>query len=159
MPQDHQQENHLIDSAHPWEYLGRVTWRQLQGAVEQTGGRLWTNGSSSRHGINDRVPEGLLGSIGGSLRLLRPERLSLIVGPEEQADGGTRRRVRAKFQLGGEHYCFSVTDPTIERHHLAQEDGERAVSEALLCVSLSEPFYGFAYKLVASVITPWRAGR
>jgi hypothetical protein len=48
-------------------------------------------------------------------------------------------------------YYLSVTDPVVERQYLAGKDGEFAVGHAILCVSLGEPYQGFAYKLIAGV--------
>jgi hypothetical protein len=46
-----------------------------------------------------------------------------------------------------------VTDPLIERQYLAGENGDYAVGECFITVSLGEPLEGFCYKLVATVIT------
>jgi Dual OB-containing domain len=84
--------------------------------------------------------------------------LFLIVGPEAQYGGGSRRRVRATFTFENAIYNLIVTDPWIERKCLAGADGRLRIEVSRLSISLSEIFDGFAYKLVAAVITPSRAG-
>ena len=158
-PQEHQQENHLIDDGYYWARQDAVNWQDLQKAVEDPAGSLWLNGPSSSHGHNDRVPEDRLSSLNRSLYLVRPDGLRLIVAPEGGDFGPERRRVRAEFHLCGHLYRIVVTDPWIESKCLAKPDGEIPLKNALLCVSLGETFHGFAYKLAAAVITPRRAQR
>jgi hypothetical protein len=157
-PHDHQQENHVIDDSYYWDKRGTASWSELQMAVEDPAGPLWINGYSSSYGMNDRVPEVSLAALGRSLYLVRPSDLQIVVASEGGDFGPPRRRVRARFKLCGDSYCFVVTDPPVEREHLAKGDGETAVSPVLLSVSLGEVFNGYAYKLVASVITPQRTG-
>ena len=158
-PHQHQQENHLIDADWYWTKNNRMSWMDLQPAVEDSGAKLWMNGHSSSHGQDDRVPEIAVGGFSRSLYLIRPDDLRLVVAMEGSGNyGPPRRRVRARFSLCGHSYCFVVTDPIVEEFLLAKDDGEMALSEALLCVSLSEVFNGFAYKLAAAVITPNREG-
>jgi len=156
-PEKHQQENHVIDDEYYWERKSRASWQDIQGAIDSPG-QLWLNHSSSSYGQNDRVAEDQAAQLTTSLYLIRPDSLSIAVASEGGDFGPPRRRVRARFQLQGTHYCFVVTDPWVERQYLAKSDGVTSVDEALLCVSLTEPFHGYAYKLVAAVITPDRAG-
>jgi len=156
-PQHYQQENHLIDTDHYCAKQDTVSWRDLQGAVEDPAGPLWLNGYSSFHGRNDRVPDNRANGLPRSLYLVRPDRLTLVVASEGGGFGPLRRWVRARFDLSGHSYCVVVTDPWMERRCLAGSDGETPVDDALLCVSLGEAFHGFAYKLAAAVITPQRA--
>jgi hypothetical protein len=156
-PHQHQQENHVIDDAYYWVKRDRISWEALLGAVENLTGPLWLNGYSSTFGLNDRVDEYQLTRLTGSLYLIRPDDLRLVVATEGAQFGDPRRRVRAHFQVAGNSYIVGVTDPMIERDYLAHPDGEYAINEALVCMSLGEVFHGFAYKLAAAVITKQRA--
>jgi hypothetical protein len=157
-PQHYQQENHLIDASRRWVKQGTLAWPELQAAVEDPAGPLWLNGFSSHHGHNDRVPEAQFAELTRSLYLVRPQQLRLVVASEGSEFGPPRRRVRAHFNLCAQTYCFAVTDPWTEFEYLIKEDGETAVDEALLCISLSERYNGYAYKLAATVLTPRPAG-
>ncbi len=80
--------------------------------------------------------------------------MRLQVSSESQYEGGSRRRVRAKFQVGSSQYLIVVTHPEVEQQYLAQADGDYDVSGSILCVSLADFWNGNASKLVATVITP-----
>lgn len=153
-----QQENHVLDTASRWERVGRIGWSDLQGAVEDTGPSLWPVGYSSYHGINYRVPEETALSLPRSLYLVRPEKLKISVVNEGGEFGNPRRRVRAGFSLNGRPYGLIVTDPVAENKYFSGDARQYDLAEAILCVSLTAPYEGFAYKLVATVITPNRSG-
>ncbi|MFZ6745846.1 dual OB domain-containing protein [Undibacterium sp. JH2W] len=71
-------------------------------------------------------------------------------------DNPPRRRVRGEFSVLGIRHLVSVTDPEIEEYYLAQHNGDYIVGEAVLCISLVEPWNGYAFRVIASVITPNR---
>ncbi len=154
-PQHHQRENHLIDHMSYWWNQGSCSWGRLLAAVEDPAGPLWLNGTSSSNGLNDRVPEAQANGLLRSLWVVRPEGL-VLTGEGKWTDSGPRPSVRAHFHLCGHRYSLVVTDPFIEDHFLARGDGEIRRDDALLCLSLGELYRGFAYKLVASVITQRR---
>ena len=52
------------------------------------------------------------------------------------------------------NYSLTVTDCIVEAQYLKMPDGLYPIGNALLCISLSEPFNGYTFKLAAAVITP-----
>ncbi|MGJ5044630.1 dual OB domain-containing protein [Bradyrhizobium sp. SZCCHNRI1058] len=155
-PSDHQTENHQIDAGFYWTNQGRATWAQIVEATDNVSGPLWSDGDHSFHGLNDKVDEATAKTLDGSLLLIEPSQLELVVGEESKFGGGTVRKVRAKFKLNGTDYNFVVTDPWIETKYFAKPNGSYAVDGSRLCVSLAEILNGSATKLVAAVITPDR---
>jgi len=148
-PHGYQMENHLIDAVRGYRKVGELPWDRI-GALLDEPETLWTNESSSRFGCNDRVAAAQAAGLNWSLALIRPETLRMRVRIE-----GGKPRVRARFQYHGVPYIFGVTDPFVEWAWLKHPDGEYPVQDAVLCVSLGEPFTdGYCYKLVATVLTP-----
>ena len=156
VPHGHQTENHKITPDYYWTKEGSATWQQVVAATDTVAGALWVNGDSSFHGANDKVPEAQANGLTTSLYLIQPTRVDLVVGPESQYGGGSRRRIRANFLHNGIPYNFVVTDPWIEEKYFAGQDGTFRLENTRLCVSLSEVIGGNAIKLVAGVFTPER---
>ncbi|ABF39960.1 hypothetical protein Acid345_0957 [Candidatus Koribacter versatilis Ellin345] len=155
-PHAHQSENHLVDVRHSWVRRGLCPWNELRNAVDKVES-LWGTGCSSRHGINDRIFSEDAKQYRNSLLLIQPEEFSVEVFAEK-TEFGERHRARGFLFYRGEEYRFSITDPEIERQYLAEGEGEYPLEQALLCVSLGEPWIaGYCYKYCAGVITPgWR---
>jgi hypothetical protein len=63
------------------------------------------------------------------------------------------RQIRAQFTLRNAHYDLGVTDPAwdMKLAHLSVGESE-AGHNVMLTVSLSEPFNGYCFKLVATVL-------
>jgi len=150
-PHGFQTENHLIDDGYYWAKQRQATWEELQAALDKVPGALWDNSSSSYNGLHDRVEEAAANQLGSSLRLIEVKDLKIVVAVEGAEFGNGKRKVRGHFTLNGAQYWLSVTDPVVERQYLAGEDGEFEVGHAILCVSLGEPYQGYAYKLIAGV--------
>jgi putative nucleic acid modification protein with dual OB domain len=69
-----------------------------------------------------------------------------------------RRRVQAVFSFSGVRYSLWVTDPVIEDMHLALADGVYNLDANYLTVSLSGPYLGRCYELVAAIMGGIRDG-
>ena len=93
----------------------------------------------------------MLSQMPGSLQFIRAESLHLRYG----ANGYGQRKVRGRFSHAGEEYTLAVTDPVVLP--MLQGHTELTLAPAYLCVSLGVTFNGYAYKLMASVITEHRA--
>jgi hypothetical protein len=153
-PHAHHKEDHQILINYYWEKTGRATWPQITAATDKVTGTLWPNEAKSFHGVNDKVSGGTAAGLPGSLFLIAPTRLDLVVNMESQWGGAPdRRRIRADFDFNGEHYNFVVTDPWVETRYFAGGNGTYRINDSRLCVSLPEILSGYSTKLVAAVIT------
>lgn len=158
VPQGHQPENVLIDARFFWQRQNPANWQALNQMLDEPAS-LWANGFSTRQGHNNRIPKNLLDSQQGSLRLIALDQVVLQAGPRAPKFGDMKQVVRASFNYLGDRYCLDVTDPVIESYFLKAGAIEHALDTALACISLTEPWEGYVYKLVASIITPKRAAR
>jgi hypothetical protein len=158
-PATYQSENHLIADQFYWTKSGSATWAQIEKAVDSVGGPLWVNGHSSAYAMNDQVPEAEAAKLKSSLLLIKPSELKICVALRGNPHFPQKRSVRAHFSLNKHSYDIGLTDALMERKYLQGENGTFPVPNALLCVSLGEPFKGYAYKLAAALITPNRVGK
>ena len=150
-PKDYQQENWLLDPQLYWVKRGTLGWGDLS-RLQDRRGPLWINGNSSYNGLNDRIPLAQAIELRSSLKLIHVPSLELKVFAPGEAFGNTKRRVQARFAFDGMDYWLWVTDPIAERQYLAESDGEYAVGEAYLTISIGEPYQDYCYKLAATVI-------
>ncbi len=158
IPSGHQSENVLIDDKFYWEKKGGASWQDILALIDQDAD-LWANGFSAYYNLNNRVPEGLIDKNGGSLRLIELEKIVLHAGPKAPDFGNMKPIVRAGFKYQGQDYKLDLTDPDYEAACLEIGAGEYHLKSVIACVSLAELHTdGYAYKLVASIITSKRAG-
>ncbi len=142
-----QVENHLIDDQYYWTKVDEFPRSKLRGLRDDPS-ELWINGHHSYNALNDRIPESEADSLSSSLVQIEPEQLVICV-----ERGLKKLQVRAAFRFRGERYKLTVTDPDIERSFLRQGEGDYKYElPPVACVSIGEPFEGYRYKLVASII-------
>jgi hypothetical protein len=153
-PMLYQTENHVIDARRPWRKTGELPSQDLAHLLDHPA-TLWSNCSSAYNGLNDRVSQEEAAGFDTSLCLIAPAGLTVGVHVEGVGVGGSfgQRKVRAHFDYAGVPYTLAVTDPITERAFLRKANGDYALADAMICVSLGEPFEdGYCYKLVAAVI-------
>lgn len=150
-PGTFQSENWLLDPGYYWWRVSRLDPNDL-GYYVDSEGPLWLNVGSTRAGLNDEIPVEQANELTNSLTLVHVPAVRISVFSPGAAFGNPKRRVQARFKLGGDDYWLWVTDPTYERRYLAQDNGEYALGPCYLTLSLGEPYGGYAYKLVAAII-------
>jgi hypothetical protein len=150
-PKGYQQENWLLDPDHYWQKVSRAGWSGLEQLSDPVS-PLWIDGNSTYNGRNDRIALAEAGGLKSSLRLVRVDRLTLSVFKPGEAFGNPKRRVQGRFVHHGTEYHLWVTDPGYEREYLLKPDGDYAIGESFLTVSLGEPHDGACYKLVAAIM-------
>lgn len=156
-PLGHQVENHTLADTHYWVKQGSATWDQVEAAVDAYDQAFWSYSQSTNYGWNDKVSAADVVKLGSSLKLIKADDLVISVKTEPGFQGAPgRRRARGKFSYRGVKYWMSLTDPEIEEQHLKAGDGEYPIGEAALCISVVEVWNGFAFRVIASVITPAR---
>lgn len=148
-------ENYLIDDDSVWSKEGVYDSEQLIRLIDNPAS-LWEPDSSSSHGVRDRVDECNINNLGGSLYLITPTSLRIIVQTEGEGYRYPKLKVRALFEYNRINYLFSVTDPSIERDYRAMEIGsysiENTENRIFMCVSIGLPWENYCYKFVASII-------
>jgi len=147
-PHAYQRENYLVDMMRCWFKQRKLLATELEAWCDAVTS-LWRNGYHSFNGFNDRIPvEIATRDINTSLLLIKPDNVSLLV---EKAGG--RVKIRMKFSFHQIEYRLVLTDPKVESIYRLKPAGEYSISKQVyLCVSLGEPFQGYCYKLVASLI-------
>lgn len=154
-PAGHQVENFILDAGYYWKKHGVATWAQVLAAADPYDAAFWGNSQSTYHGRRDKIAAAVVAGIGSSLKLVVVNDLVLHVRREDGYEANSaRRRVRAGFTVKGTDYLLSVTDPNIEDTYLQKPEGQYPIPVAAVCVSLVEVWNGFAFKVVASIITP-----
>lgn len=154
-PQAHgyQSENWLIDPTRQWKRVGRLSWHDLYRLVD-TPEPLWLDGYHTIQGTNDKVPYSSATHLRTSLRLLYVDRLYLTTIIETSFTGGSRHRLQGRFFYCSQHYSLWITDPVYEQQHIIPHRENRELHRCFITVSLSEPFKGYCYKLIAAIIVP-----
>jgi hypothetical protein len=150
----HPEDVFILDK--PWRPIRRFD--QLEDLRFLSG--YLNKGPSVLQGYGDRVYEKkVAGSpVAHSLEVLHPSDLWWWIRDEKG-----KRRNRAVFRLGSTYrirYDFPVTDPVwLEKLHTRpvgihshSSFFEHTPKKTILTVSLSEPFEGFHYKLIAGVV-------
>ena len=150
-PQDHQTENWLLDPKYYWEKVGRLSPFDLP-ALEDPAAPLWIDGYSTYKGRNDKIPIPAIASVADSLRLIRIDRLQLVVCRPGEAFGNNKRRVQGRFRHAETEYALWVTDPRYERKYLSKLDGAYHLGECYVTVRLGESYQDACYKLIATII-------
>lgn len=149
-PEPHQPENWEL-AAGQWQLVRRPAGsraHQILSAALYTGTSLLESTSDSvLHSLLQQHPAS------ASLAVLRPRNLEFY--KKQKMFGGSQPR--AVFEHGGYTYDLSVTDPIWKPQVLQLGAGRHPAEQLLgrnqpyLTVSLSEPFKGQCYKLVAAV--------
>ncbi len=142
----HQRENWLLDPARRWVKVGTLPWRSLA-SLQDPEAPLWDDGFSSSTGLNNRVPEDRARHLADSLRLVHAPDLQI-----EVFENRGHIRVHGRFVHAGVEHNLSVTDPECSRIFRLKDDGEYAVGDSYLTISLGGVFKDrFCYKLIAAV--------
>ena len=160
-PNTYQSENWLLDP-HPsrppvfWSKVCRVTLDDLPQFTDPAG-PLWIDGHSSDKGRNDRIPLYLANALDSSLRLIQVDRLELSTTKAEsklKVQGVSPYKVQGRFQYDGVEYWLSVTDPIYEQAFGERPNSSYTLEACFLTISLGGPHKGYAYKLIAAIISP-----
>jgi len=146
---DYQTENYLIDQHQRWVKKPPIPMEFLPHLCDSVES-IWINGYHSARGQNDKMPfQEVISDIDSSLLFIKPDSLTISVFSGYDIN----KKIRAHFFYKNQEYKFSITDLTVEMHYENKPDGNYPITDDVyLCLSLSEPFEGDCYKLVAGII-------
>ncbi len=141
VPHGHQIENYQIDSRKELELLDSFSeqYKQSLGKTIDKPENLWIMNSSESD--NDKVPKESMEKIDSSLLLIKVKKQIKLFGE------------RACFIYNDDNYRLKITDIQLRDNF---KNNDMLPENTLLCVSLPSVIKekGYAYKLVAGVITP-----
>jgi hypothetical protein len=161
-------EKHCNEPGQPenWQLTDDKAWRKVEpvppsyvARLTETPPDLWFQ----QHERTDRisVTEQQSRSPQHSLTLVAPQDLRFFLSNEyDESRRGEHPRTQAMFRYRGVEYAMNVTDPLLAERHEWQypRTNERPVEKTLpcgdnccLCISLTPPFHGYHYKVVATV--------
>ena len=151
-PKLHQQENYLMDVSVPLRKIGTFSVKEIMSYVDKPAS-LWGTGYSSSKGLNDYVPIEKIAEFKDSLYLINVKKLIIEIAEEYKQSTRRRKKVfRAGFELGGEMYKLTITDPNFEEKFNDKVPGSYEIEDSLLTISLGEEFNSSHYKLVAGIL-------
>lgn len=151
MPHNHQQENHVIEQGKPWNKVAELPWEELA-HLQEDQKSLWINSSSTTSGTFNCMSPEEASKLTSSLALIKPEEFSVEIG----SDPWNKRTYYGNFNLHKTFYSLRITDPVLTNALGSKTEGNYAIPDAYLCVSVTEPYLDGdhrCHKLVAAVIT------
>ena len=150
-------ENCLISDPDYWVKVGAFDWGQAR-ALAENPPTLWTNGDSTRAGMNDQIEISKAKAFESSICLVHVSAVELHVLDPGAEYGKPKRRVQARFTFNGIVYWLWTQDLVIEKQHLTYAVGTvTRLGESLIAVSLAEatekrPGEYYHYKLAAAIL-------
>ncbi len=149
-----QPENWLLDESQRWSKQGELPASDVR-RLQESPGDLWRDKGSSQNKIRpeiqaQRVPV-------TSLTLIAPRELRVESWKEfNRFKGYNVKKSQAAFVYNGQQYRLNITDPKFTAKLAYEENSVSSIdlsdSSTLLCISLTEPFQGYHYKVVATVL-------
>ncbi len=153
-----QPENWRLARQSAWELVDACPAQCLEDLTDHPSG-LWDE-PDSRDNFRRISVEAPASAFGGfSLALIRPKDFSIVcLRRHNPWRGRTTQENTGRFEYSGRTYACRITDDAFEAQYCQMSrDGIREFpspfgDDCLLCMSLSAPFMGHHYKLIASVI-------
>lgn len=139
------------------EKIGVASWVDVQAALDQFDAQFCSHSQNTYRGQRDKVAEEDVLNFASSLKLIRVPDLTVKVQDEDgYQDSPGKKKVRGQFAFHNERYLLSISDAELEDDYLRRGNGQYAIGDAILCISLGEIYHGFSFRLIASVITQQR---
>ncbi len=154
---DHgQPENWDVVTDRPWTRVGTLRRLNLHALLELPP-HLWDVGTPGERKVRADAPLDVRGDT--SLALIRPAGFKTWVQREQKPwNDYQTTTMRGVFKYEGREYEFDITDDSFAPHLRSAAKLERTEyrppfgDDCVLCVSLSAPYKGYHYKLIAAVI-------
>lgn len=144
-----QPENHILAQKANIQLEGHISHEDLMRLIDQPM-EIWGKGVQSSQGVNDRVPENVLSTLDHTLLFIFIERAIIW---KKQSTWDDTCKLRLNFKFVNEKYSLAITDPAIldEYNNSLAPNEHKVINNCFVTLSLGLPYYGYSYKLVASI--------